>query len=477
MDLWDRICTNLGTRKITVKDLSRKSSMDLRLLYGVGYGHPWYGKWDYKFCHGSFGVTELGYSRAIEVLSSLQLDQIVKDFGDAGKCRSKIKQLIRHYRDMNETKLMTLKDLLRFMLTIKSYAPVHINKKATYTASPSSSTSRPRVIANMEDGKWSAKRLGDALEVIVNVLKEKNAENFCHGGMPRQDLRAAARVHIGDTGLLDYVLKLLDNVIVGNHVVRRTKNPMTRIFEYALHELGNGIKASEVLPNPLSEPALEPGLDVYDDLDYLYSNILVDYLGSDLVKKATWEVLNCKYFVKEWPVLIDENGQFLTFTCRLMPLGEIETKMEKGLPLGEVVVVVPLHATVRELKQAVESAAKKTYCIAENFMVTNIEKLEGLNDETFLSEAVASGIDLCVTGIRLALENPLRCQAGIESWKVRCTCGATDYDGERMVACNFCDVMMHTHCCGMKDTQVIPQVYICEGCEVFSSLKEPIYNM
>jgi hypothetical protein len=118
---------------------------------------------------------------------------------------------------MSETKLMTLKDLLGFMLTIKSYAPVHINKKAT--AAPSCSTSKPRVIANMEDGKWSAKRLGDAAEVIVDVLKKKNAEKLCHGKMTRQDLRDAARVHIGDTGLLDHVLKSLDNVDVGTHVV------------------------------------------------------------------------------------------------------------------------------------------------------------------------------------------------------------------------------------------------------------------
>ncbi|KAE8037902.1 hypothetical protein FH972_010455 [Carpinus fangiana] len=473
MNLWDRICINLRTRKITVKDLSRKSSMYLRLLYGVGYGHSWHGKWGYKFCRGSFGVAELDYFRAIKDLSSLQLDQIVKDFGDTDKCRE-IKQIFRHYKDMSETPLMTLKDLLGFMLTIKSYAPLHINKKAT--AAPSCSTSKPLVIANMEDGKWSAKRLGEAAEVIATVLKEENAEKLCHGKMTRHDLRAAARVHIGDTGLLDHVLSL-DNVDVGTHVVCRTKNPRTRIFEFSLHELGNGIKASEpdteVLPNPLSEPALQPGVDVYQDLDYLYSNILVDYPGSDWVNEATWVVLNSKYFVKEWP-LLDENDQFLTFTCRLMRLGETETKMENGLPPGEVVVDVSPHATVGELKQAVENAAKNTYCIAENFKVTNIEELEGFNDETFLSEAVASGIDLCVTGIRLALENRFRCQAGIESWEVRCTCGATDYDGEKMIACNVCRVRKHTHCCGMKDTEVIPQVYICKGCEVSISLHEEV---
>ena len=55
-------------------------------------------------------------------------------------------------------------------------------------------------------------------EVIVGALKENQA----HGGMTRQDLRDAARLHIGNTGLLDHVLKAMNNVIVGNHVVCRT---------------------------------------------------------------------------------------------------------------------------------------------------------------------------------------------------------------------------------------------------------------
>lgn len=36
------------------------------------------------------------------------------------------------------------------------------------------------------------------------------------GGMTRQDLRDAARLHIGDRGLMDHVLKEMNNVIVGS---------------------------------------------------------------------------------------------------------------------------------------------------------------------------------------------------------------------------------------------------------------------
>ncbi|KAH7846888.1 hypothetical protein Vadar_019336 [Vaccinium darrowii] len=40
MHLWDRICTRLHARKVSVRDVSRKQSVDLRLLYGIAYGNP-----------------------------------------------------------------------------------------------------------------------------------------------------------------------------------------------------------------------------------------------------------------------------------------------------------------------------------------------------------------------------------------------------------------------------------------------------
>ncbi|KAF6171437.1 hypothetical protein GIB67_028088 [Kingdonia uniflora] len=81
MDLWDRLCTTLRTRKITVEDSSVKRSMDLRLLYGVAYGHSWFGRWGYKFYYGSFGVIEPNYEAAIRVLSSLNINNVLQDLG------------------------------------------------------------------------------------------------------------------------------------------------------------------------------------------------------------------------------------------------------------------------------------------------------------------------------------------------------------------------------------------------------------
>ncbi|CAH2077403.1 unnamed protein product [Thlaspi arvense] len=122
VDLWDRICTNLGARMITVEDLTNKRSLDLRLLYGVAYGYSWFGRWGYKFCRGSYGVTKNDYENAIELLGSLEIDQIEFDFSEHKQFKE-MKNIFRHYREMSEGYLKTLRDLLRFMLITKSHAP------------------------------------------------------------------------------------------------------------------------------------------------------------------------------------------------------------------------------------------------------------------------------------------------------------------------------------------------------------------
>uniref|UniRef100_A0A6N2KT99 PTC1-like winged helix-turn-helix domain-containing protein n=1 Tax=Salix viminalis TaxID=40686 RepID=A0A6N2KT99_SALVM len=124
------------------------------------------------------------------------------------------------------------------------------------------------------DSGWPARRFEYAAQIILNALKEKKENN-------RQEVRDAARLHIGDTGLLDYVLKSMNNVIVGSHIVCRAVNPSTRVLEYTIHELGNRVLINEpepeIVPEPLPVPALVPGADVYSDVVYLYTNVLLLY--------------------------------------------------------------------------------------------------------------------------------------------------------------------------------------------------------
>lgn len=78
-----------------------------------------------------------------------------------------------------------------------------------------------------------------------------------------------------------------------------------------------------------------------------------------------------------------------------------------------------------------------------------------------LAGAVQSGTEVGVRGNGIDLDTPLRYEGGSETWMVRCECGATDDDGERMVACDICEVWQHTRCCGMENADEVPRLFIC----------------
>lgn len=46
---------------------------------------------------------------------------------------------------------------------------------------------------------------------------------------------------------------------------------------------------------------------------------------------------------------------------------------------------------------------------------------------------------------------------------VRCECGARDDDGERMMACDICEVWKHTRCCGIEDSEAVPSLFVCKA--------------
>lgn len=467
-----------------MEDVSKKNSMDLRLLHGVAYGHPWFGKWGYKFCHGSFGVAEHHYDRAIECLSSLELDKIVQDFGNTDQS-GEIKKIIHIYRSMSETRLTTLRDIFRFMLTIKSrpVQPIILKASSAYTIKhlkgiPYLKTRTPKekfvkykkfstVAANM-DSRWSARRLESAAEVIVDALKEKKeGDKFNRGWMTRQEVRDAARLHIGDTGLLDYVLKSMNNVVVGQYIVQRSVHPVTRLLEYSIHEIGNeneGIEPVKVEKEIFADPSKETACDVYGEVVYLYANVLMNYPGSEMVELATQAILDCKQFVKEWP-LRDDSDEELRFICQVMPsfVDKKGVLTDGKFSPGEL-VTVPLHCTLLELKRAAEIALRDTYCIMENLVVTDIEKLEGMYDGDLLFGAVESGQEIWLRGLGMISDYKWRYEGGDENWRVRCECGARDDDGERMVACDICGVWQHTRCHGINDSDNVPPLFVCREC-------------
>ncbi|RZC68623.1 hypothetical protein C5167_031792 [Papaver somniferum] len=295
MDFWDRICTALKVRKISVEDVSKKGSMDLRLLYGVADGRTWFGRWGYKFCRGSFNVTKNSYDTAIRMLSWLNLDKIIKDSGNKD-----VEKIIGTYRELSDTKLITMKDLLRFMLfackalsgdskphsvikpitgslqeslPFQDVSSKHGNRKnkdndsksrENYSNSSNKISTKKICSCSMSvsfaeemPSRWPAKRLEYAAGVIMGALREKDS------GMSRQEVRDAARVHIGDTGLLDFVLKSSDNLIVGDYFVSRSRNSKTHTYEFKSCKCRNLISfAAEEATSNWSARKLEDAAEI-----------------------------------------------------------------------------------------------------------------------------------------------------------------------------------------------------------------------
>ncbi|CAL1405842.1 unnamed protein product [Linum trigynum] len=483
MDLWDRICGSLRARSVSVEDVCKKRSMDLRLLYGVAYGHSWFGRWGYRFSRGSFGVTEQSYNRALEALASLRLDPILADFDTKGQ-GEELRRMVRHYRDLCRTRLTNLGELLRFMLDLKSCRcgskkeaiPNGVNSTPSSRVlirNPSPLTRKAQnrcrkfssVIATM-DSRWSAKRMEFAAGVIVEALKVGKSLNG--EGMSRQQVRDAARMHVGDTGLLDYVLKSMNNVAIGNSVIRRAVNPRTRTLEYSIADLGQEGSSSAAERKFQEQSGLLPGIDLYGDISYLYKNVLLNYPDSELVDTATLTVLDSKHFVKEWP-LNDRCDQLLRLLCRV---DAIDAGEQRKPDISEVVVLPP-DATMVELKQAVEEALRDSYAMLENVEVIEVKDMEDVDDDQSLAGEMESGSEIVVR-VAVAGGNEVmsRCgssgdgeyEGGAENWRVKCECGARDDDGERMVACDVCEVWQHTRCVGIDDSEKAPPLFVCSGC-------------
>ncbi|KAL8141952.1 hypothetical protein V2J09_014984 [Rumex salicifolius] len=501
MDLWGRICTHLHTRKITLEDESKKRSMDLRLLDGVAYGHTWFGKWGYRFCTGSFGVEGQHYDRAIALLTSICLDDLVADFRE-NKANQDIAKIVRCYRDMSETQLTTLQELLRFMLTIKSWTPAtritirkveassmvitplkaystracHQVKQCSKDKEKSLKCRKFASLVASLDSRWPTRRLEYAANVIVDALKEKRESDPFHKGMTRQEVRDAARLHIGDTGLLDYVLKSMNNVIVGDYRVCRAINPTNRILEYTIEDNpGGGSSGSsaktdmEVIEPQISKCVVPyssmvyPGFDVYGDIIWLYNHILLGFPETESAGLAARVILDSKHFVKEWP-LKDEEDQMLRFVCKVLSTSiDLNLELNRKSGPGEL-VFVPLHTTIGELKEVAGKALRDTYCFTERFEVTEIVRLEGLADDEVIFGVLESGSEIWVRGIGLDWKPELRHEGGPENWIVKCECGARDDDGERMVSCDVCEIWQHTRCIGIKDSEAVPALYLCTKC-------------
>nr|XP_029119645.1 PHD finger protein PERSISTENT TAPETAL CELL 1 [Elaeis guineensis] len=461
LDLWDRICSALQVRKVSLIDKARKGTMELRLIHGVAYGESWFGQWGYNFGHGSYGITHQMYKQSLEALQALPLCLLIPHLTFSGH---EISMIVTRYQMVCSHTLRTLGELFHFMIELKARLPQQSVTAMDYHGIITEATCR-----------WSAKRVEMAAKVIVEALKRSKFK-----WVTRQEVRDAARNYIGDTGLLDYVLKSLGNHTVGNCIVRRMVNPVTKVLEYCLEDIPS------VFPNLDGLPSGGPAktrvgfqitrVQIMRDMLYLYKHILKEQRPTiatgifGAIPMAVRMILDIKHLVKDYgerfpPIREVESNGPMKLMCKVRIRND-QTKEEsimKELPPYDT-VAVPIHARIGNyLKEEVERYFRETYWGLKSFTAEKLIDVKG-KDSDLVSEEIKPGSSIIVEG-RIEKNDEEIYEGGKLNGMVDCLCGAREEDGERMVCCDICEIWQHTRCVRIPNNEDIPHVFLCSPCE------------
>ncbi|XP_022156066.1 PHD finger protein MALE STERILITY 1 [Momordica charantia] len=437
MDFWDRLCNALKARKVSLRDISQKRGMELRLLHGVAHGHPWFGRWGYKLHRAAFSATLQMYQKALSALQRLPVAAI------AAAHPHILPPILSKYHSLSDHPLLTLRDLLRFVLGLHAAAESHNSAGFLPEASC----------------RWSPKRVEMAVRVIVEALKRAEFR-----WVSRQEVRDAARMYIGDTGLLDFVLKSLGNHVVGNYLVRRTLNPVTKVLEYCLQDVCSAVHM---------KPRCKVGrAELAKDIFNLYRYILGDQKplqAKGIIPTLTMAseiILDSKFLVKEYsgeppamPELEIEGKSNLFCTVRFK-------HQEATTTLPYECIAMKKNGTIDELKEDVERNMREIYWGLRSFVVEGIVDLKAQGKDLVFG--------LVEVGGKLVFEGNYGDQGisclffnngGMEKRIMECVCGAVEDDGERMVACDICEIWQHTRCVQIPNDQQVPHIFICNRCD------------
>lgn len=461
-----------------MNDASHKKGMELRLLHGVAKGEPWFGRWGYRFGSGTYGVTQKIYEKALESVRNIPLCLLNHHLTSLNR-ETPIR--LSKYQSLSTEPLITLSDLFRFMLNLHSRLPRdnYMNNCRNQIISIDSSNCR-----------WSQKRIQMAIKVVIESLKRVE-----YRWISRQEVRDVARNYIGDTGLLDFVLKSLGNQVVGNYLVRRSLNPVKKVLEYCLEDISNLLPSSNneliTLQNQNSMGKMATNGhnkitrgQVMKDMFYFYKHILMDYKGVlgpiggilNQIGMASRAILDAKYFIKEYHYIRDTSAKTLHLD-RGNKLGIFCTiawkchhhNNEIKIPPQEC-IVVKKDATLSEVYGEAERVFREIYWELRDVMVESLA--DGQREIIRVDEMAMMNWNK-----GLVLEGNVGMMMNIEVMKcyedddrkkdkrIECECGAKEEDGERMVCCDICEVWQHTRCVGVQQNEEVPRIFLCQSCD------------
>ncbi|XP_014519751.1 PHD finger protein MALE STERILITY 1 [Vigna radiata var. radiata] len=461
MDFWNRLCKGLQARKVSLNDISQKKGMELRLVNGIGYSESWFSRWGYKFGRGSFGVTQSMYQKAIEAIRSMPLYLITHHITNSNHA---IPLIFSRYQTLSDQSLLTLGDLFSYMLDLKSRLP------------PETSIASYTTTALLETNcRWSPKRIEMATRVIVEALKKTEFR-----WVSRQQVRDAARAYIGDTGLLDFVLKSLGNHVVGNYLVRRSLNPVTKVLEYCLEDISKVYPCNESLV--MSNKYKITRTQLMKDMLYLYKYILIDpkpIMGSEFLSAiplAARIILDTKYFIRDYwedfshQVHLGSEEKLNLYCTILLRNDGDEYQLNKAFMPPDECVTVKRNATVNELKVEVERRFREIYWGLRSFVVESVENLSVNNGNEMVLGVMKVGEKVvfegrCDRNMKEKINIEEMCEGDPNSGTVDCSCGTMEEDGERMVCCDICEIWQHTRCVRIPNDQDIPHIFLCKKCE------------
>ncbi|XP_008802928.2 PHD finger protein At1g33420-like [Phoenix dactylifera] len=462
MGFWDRICKMLHVRKVSVLDISKKYGMEYRLLHAVTAGRPWYGDWGYRFGAGSFALTAVAYQKAVETLSNIPLSVF---FCHARSPRTPLQNVIALYRSMSDHQLVTVGNLFCYVTRL-----LHESREQRKPENPLSKWAEA---TSGVSGTWTNEDVERAEKAMVKVLRAVGGSKW----VTWRALRGATFQAIKSPELLDHCLKELGGKAIGDGtVVAARRNAETSAIEYRLEAASNQTMTTRYLSRPSADQLLQ-------DLKFLYDALLSPATMQSYRPQATEEaasssaskLLDCKQFIKHYDEPASNqlpSGQsMLPIWCHVELIDH-----PKGYttPPPEL-LILPMTATIADLKQQATRAFQETYLIFQRFQAEQlildrgdvsdfalVRHILGLNEIARI-RGTCSGVDQRFGQFRM--------ERGLENWIVDCDCGAKDDDGERMMACDACGVWQHTRCAGISDHDEVPAKYVCRKCIRFRKSK------